>query len=371
MTVSRPTVLTFAAIAALTVLTACGGDDPPGEAGAVDSAAGTAGIVLAPQDLATAVTRTVTSVVLVSGNLDPAEVVQVRAQVPGTVQGVRVDRGTTVRRGAVLAVIEAAGVRSQAAAARAQEAVARQRLEASKRLYEAGAISAIEYQSAEAAYEAARAASAAASESAARATITSPIDGVVSARFVSGGEAVNPGQPLFTVVDASELELAGRVGVQDAARIRAGQAVTFTLDALPGQTFRGRVARVDPTADMATRQVGVYARLPNPGGRIVGGQYARGRIETGRSQTAVVIPEAAVLARAGDAASVYVLAGDRIARRQVTLGARDEDTGLVAVVSGLQAGERVLLNPSPDLGDGAAATVAADSARAAATGPAR
>lgn len=361
MTMSMKKTLAVALVA--TSLAACGGDDALARP---DSAAGqglAAPVVLGPQDVATATTRAISSAVLLSGNLDPADVVQVRAQIPGTVQGVRVDRGSTVRRGAVLAVIEAAGVRSQAAAARAQESVARQRLDASRRLYEAGAISSIEYQSALANYEAARAASSAASESASRATITSPINGVVSARFVSGGEAVSPGAALFTVVDATELELAGRVGVQEAARVRVGQPVTFTLDAFPNQAFRGRVARVDPTADPGTRQVGVYVRLANPGNRIVGGQYARGRIETGATRSTVVIPDAAVTGRSGDSAAVFVLTGNRVARRTVQLGERDDATGLVAVTSGLQAGERVLLNPAPDIGDGMAVSIAADAPR--------
>jgi RND family efflux transporter MFP subunit len=357
-------------LAALVALTGCGGDETPA-AGAADSVATANALVLAPSDLATAAMRPMGAAVMVSGNLDPADVVQVRAQVPGQVEGVRVDRGTAVRRGAVLAVIEAAGIRGQAAAARAQVAVAQQRLEASKRLFEAGAISSIEYKSAEAGYEAARAAADAAAESAGRATITSPINGVVSARFVSGGEAVNPGQPLFTVVDATELELAGRIGVADAARVRAGQAVTFTLDAFPGQSFRGRVARVDPTADLNTRQVGVYMRMPNVGGRIVGGQFARGRIETGTARNAIAIPEAAVFARSGEAGSVFVVTGNRIARRPVTLGARDAEAGVVAVVSGLNAGDRVLVSPSSEIADGTLVSIAADSVRAAPTGAAR
>jgi membrane fusion protein (multidrug efflux system) len=357
MTTSIRTIA-FAALAALAA--ACGGDTEPDTRDSAAGVAVAAPVVLGAQDIATATTRSISSAVTVSGNLDPADVVQLRAQVPGTVQGVRVDRGSTVRRGAVLAVIEAAGVRTQAAAARAQEAVARNRLEASKRLYEAGAISSIEYQSAQANYEAARATTAAASESAARATITSPINGIVSARFVSGGEAVNPGQALFTVVNASMLELAGRVGVQDAARVRPGQPVTFTLDASPNQLFRGSVARVDPTADPGTRQVGVSVRLANPGNRIVGGQYARGRIETGATESAVVIPEAAVTARSGTNGAVFVLNGNRVVRRAVTLGERDEATGLVAVVSGIQSGERVLLNPSPEIGDGTVVSIAAE-----------
>jgi RND family efflux transporter MFP subunit len=163
-------------------------------------------------------------------------------------------------------------------------------------------------------------------------------------------------------VNAAELELAGRVGVQDAARVGAGQPVTFTLDAFPNQVFRGRVARVDPTADPGTRQVGVYVRLANPGNRIVGGQYARGRIETGATQNAVVIPEAAVTARSGNNAAVFVLTGNRVVRRAVTLGERDEATGLIAVVSGIQKGERVLLNPSPEIGDGTVVSIAAETA---------
>lgn len=349
---------------------ACGKSD---SAAGVDSTT-VAPIVLSGQDIATAETRTIGAAVLVSGNLDPADVVSVKAQIPGTVTSVRVDRGTQVSRGQVLAVIEAQGIRGQAAgaaaqvaAAQAQRSVAQQRLDASKKLYDAGAISAIEYKTAQANLEAAdaqvavaRAGAAGASESAARATITAPISGVVSARAVSGGEAVSPGAELFTIVNATDLELDGQVGVQDAPRVRAGQAVTFTLDGYPGQVFRGSVARVDPTADPATRQVGVYVRLPNPGRRIVGGQYARGRIETGGTTSAVVIPEAAITSRSADSATVFAIVGNRISRRPVLLGARDEGTGLVAVLSGVRAGERVLMNPSSDIGDGTIVSIASD-----------
>lgn len=363
-----------ASVAMLLLLAACGGDEGPETAADSAAAASATSIVLAPQDLAVAELSAVGTGLTLTGNLDPSKIVEVRAQVPGVVAGVRVDRGSAVRAGAVLAVIEALGIRSQAAGAQAQVAAARaqlsvavQRLEGSKRLYEAGAISAIEYKTAQASVEAAqaqvaaaRATSAGAAESAGRATITSPVTGVVSARFVSGGEAVNPGAPLFTVVDARELELAGRVGVQDAARVRVGQPVTFVLDALPNQTFRGHVARIDPTADPGTRQVGVYVRLPNPNNSIVGGQYARGRIETGSTSSAIMIPESALSNRSGNAAVVFVLNTNRVSRRAVTVGARDDATGRVAVLTGLAAGERVLVSPSSDIGDGTRVSLAVD-----------
>lgn len=325
-------------------------------------------VVLSPQDIATAQTGTIGSTVTLSGNLDPAQVVELKAQVAGTVTGVRVDRGTRVSRGTVMATIEAQGVRSQAAgaqaqvaAARAQLAVAQQRLEGSKRLFDAGAISGIEYRTAQANVDAAqaqlaaaRAQAAGADESAARATIAAPISGVVSARAVSGGEPVSVGASLFTIVDASELELGGQVGVEEVARVHVGQPVTFNLDVYPNETFRGRVARVDPTADPGTRQVGVFVRMSNPGNRIVGGQFARGSIETGEAATAIIIPEAAVTNRTPTGGQVFVIAAEnRIAKRTVTLGQREQSSGRVVVTSGLQAGERVVLNPSSDIVDGA------------------
>lgn len=358
-------------LAAALVVSGCGKQTADGNA--ADSSE-VAPIVLNAQDIATVETRPIGASIIVSGNLDPADVVTLKAQVPGTVTGVRVDRGSRVSQGQTLAVIEAQGIRSQAAgaeaqvaAAQAQLALARTRLEASKKLYEAGAIAAIDYKTAQANVEAAeaqvaaaRASAAGATESAQRATITSPIDGIVSARSVSGGEAVNVGTDLFTIVNSSELELEGQVGVQDAGRVRVGQPVTFTLDAYPNQEFKGRVARVDPTADPGTRQVGVYVRMNNPGGRIVGGQYARGRIETGSSATALVIPDAAIVSRSADTASVFALAGNRVTRRSVRLGARDETTGMVAVLSGLNAGDRVLLNPSSDIGEGTLVSIPSD-----------
>jgi RND family efflux transporter MFP subunit len=331
-------------------------------------------VVLGPQDIATAQVGPVGSAVVVSGPLEPSERVTLRAQVPGVVSALRVDRGTTVRRGQVLAVIEAAGIRGQAAGARAgiaaaeaNAALARQRLEAARTLRQAGAMSEIDYRSAVAAYEAAqaqvamaRAQAAQSGEAAARTVITSPIAGVLSARMIENGEAVSPGDELFTVVNPSTLELEGSVAVADATRVRVGQPVEFTLDALPTERHRGRVARIDPTADPATRQVGVYVQLSNQGWRLVGGQFARGRIMTGASTTAVLVPETAVRETASGEREAFVVTNGRAVRRIVTLGPRDDAAGLVAVLTGVQAGERVIIAPTTDITDGTPVTVSGD-----------
>src|SRR5690606_13763425 len=127
---------------------------------------------------------------VLTGSLMPYRMVPVKAQVAGTVSEVRVDRGTRVRKGQVLATIDAEGIRGQAAAAEANLALATQRLESARILHEAGAMSDIDFNAAKAGYEAARAQAAAAAEQAVNTTIVAPIDGVVSVRQVETGEAV-------------------------------------------------------------------------------------------------------------------------------------------------------------------------------------
>ena len=370
---------------ALPALAACS----KGEGTTEDSAAAAspAAMVLGPQDVATAREGDAGAGLVLSGPLEPKERVTIRAQVPGTVRNLRVDRGSPVTRGQRLATIQAVGVTSQAAGARANVAaaeanlaVARQRRDAARTLRAAGAMSEIDlrtavaqYEAAEAQLAAARAQSASSGEAAGFTTIESPLTGVVADRMVEDGEAVNPGAALLTVVNARTLELAGQVGVADAGRVRAGQPVTFSLDAFPDEEFRGRVARVDPTADPGTRQVGVYVELANPTGRIVGGQFARGRIATGGAVVrGVLIPATAVQGGSADATtgSVFVVQGGRLARRTVTLGARDASTGMVVVLDGIRAGEQVIVVPSPDVKEGTPVTLPADASAGVSTGAA-
>ncbi|HEX6052844.1 MAG TPA: efflux RND transporter periplasmic adaptor subunit [Gemmatimonadaceae bacterium] len=362
-------------IALLALAAACNGAS---EAATADEDSAGAAVTLGPRDVAVARTIELGSSVTLRGSLEPAQTVTVKSQVAGTVRNLRVDRGSDVRRGQVLATIEAAGVQSQAAGARAQVAaaeaalaLARQRLEGARKLHAAGAMSDIDFRSAEANYEAAeaqlaaaRAQAATAGEAARRTTVTAPLTGSVSQRFVEEGEAVGSSDNLLTVVDTRVLELAGQVGIEEAQRVRVGQPVVFILDASPNQELRGRVARVDPRADPGTRQVGVYVQLPNSEQRIIAGQFARGRVITGTASREIAVPTTAVR-DTGAAAHVFVIENGRLAKRQVSLGARDESQGLVAIASGVREGERVLASPAPGTTDGLLVTVVADtSARA-------
>lgn len=341
--VSNRTRYRWIALAVLApTLAACGAGQSATEA--AQAAQDRDVLVLATDDVARATRSPMSTGVVLTGSLDPYQVVEIRAQVPGLVRNLRVDRGAAVTRGQTLATIEAEGIRSQAAAAQANLALAQRQLESARILHENGAMSDLDFTAVQAAFEAARAQAAAAQENAQYASVTSPITGYVSNRMISEGEAANPGAPLFTVVDTDSLELKGQIPVEQAARVRVGLPVEFTLSAYPGRVFRGTVARVEPTADPTTRQVGVYLRLDNTQHRLVGGLFATGRILTGTMEDAVVVPTAAVRSGAGGE-YVWVIEQGIVARRAIVTGERDETRGIVQIVEGLAGGEQVIAAP--------------------------
>jgi membrane fusion protein (multidrug efflux system) len=330
-------------------------------------------IVLSAQDVAEARIADVSTGVLLTGTLEPAERAALTAQVAGTLGPFTADRGSRVRRGQRLTTIQAAGVRSQAAGARAnvaaaeaQLAMARTQRDGQQRLYEAGAISRVQYENALASYAAAeaqvaaaKAQAAVANEAASYTVVTAPLAGVVSERPAEPGEAVASGDPILTIVNTATLELAGRIPVDEAGTVRVGQPVTFTLDAFPGRAFNGSVVRKDPAADPSTRQVGIYVRLPNSSGEITAGQFARGQVRGDRVVGAVTIPVTAVVG-SGTNASVFVIENNALARRAISLGPRDDASGVVAVTSGLKAGERVLARPTTAVVEGQPVIIGSD-----------
>jgi RND family efflux transporter MFP subunit len=354
-------------VVAFVLSAACGPEGPP-------PMAESTGLTLTTSDVVEARVASLTDAVSVRGPLDPGRTVPIRTQLNAIVRAVHADRGSRVRRGQVLVELEAEGARGQAAGAKAAVAAAEanlslvaQRLESARRLHDAGAISDLDlkgsetaFQAAEAQVAAARAQVATTTETESRSQIVSPIDGTVSDRAVEPGEAVRDGGLLMTVVDTRTLELRAQVGVDQAMKVKVGATVVFALDAASGRTFRGRVARVDPRADPLTRQVGVSSELPNANGTVVAGQYAHGRVLAGQPESMVSVPTGAVLDSAGQA-RVFVIEAGRLSRRDVTLGIRDDDQGLVGVRSGLRAGERVLARPSTGATDGMAVTMADDS----------
>lgn len=352
------------------VMASCGRKQGPAAtpAGNSPTSGGGAPLMLGPADVAMVTESSIAGGVLISGPLDPAVTVDIKAQIDGNLRNLQVDRGSAVSKGQSLATIEGAGLQGSASAAKAaiasalaDQAVADQSYGASQKLYAAGAISELELKTAAAQQrgaaarlENARTQADIAQENLKYANVSSPITGSVSARVVDEGQAVRKGDQLLTLVDTRVLELKGRIGVDDAVGVKIGQQVTFTLDASPGRSFEGRIVRIDPLADPGTRQVGVYAQLPNNNHQLVAGQYARGRIAVGGAGAhGLAVPSSAVRTEADGGRSVLVINNARVTKRPVEIGAIDQVNGLTIITKGLQKGEQVIVGTAA-IADGAA-----------------
>jgi RND family efflux transporter MFP subunit len=172
---------------------------------------------------------------------------------------------------------------------------------------------------------------------------------VIEKREIESGEHVARGATMFTVVRNDVLELAAAVPAKRATGVTAGQTVYFNAD---GREFTGRVARVSPTIDPATRAITVYVQIPNTSGALKGGTFASGRVVGKTAKDAIAIPLPAIRQGRDGSAFVYRIAGNVLEQRRITLGLVDEITGLAEVRQGLDEGDRVVVGNVGTLGAG-------------------
>jgi len=168
---------------------------------------------------------------------------------------------------------------------------------------------------------------------------SSPITGVVLQKMAIAGQYVAEGADLYLLADLSRVWLMAQVYEDELGRIRVGQPAEATVSALPGRSFRGRIAFVEPLLDRETRSDRVRIELPNPGGALKPGMFADARLELPASQ-AVTVPKSAVI-DTGNRKVVFVeTATDTFSARDVRTG--ESSTDRVAVLEGLREGERVV-----------------------------
>jgi RND family efflux transporter MFP subunit len=321
-------------------------------------------MILSAENLVTVATRRLESGPVLAGTLEAETSATVRAEVMGTVTAALVEEGERVSRGQILARIDAAALRDALLSAESAVRSAQQQLEVARRdadraaaLLRAGAVAEKQVEAArwnaaqaEAALADAGARRALATEQVAKTEARAPFAGVVSRRFASAGDTVQPGADLYAIVDPTRLRLAATVPAERLGELRPGVGVTFEVTGYPGETFTGAIDRVNPVADAATRQVGLYVTLPNPGGRLVAGLFAEGRVLT-HARDALALPLGAV-DETGLAPAVTRVREGRVERVDVQLGLRDERLEMVEVRSGLAAGDLVVTGAARGLAPG-------------------
>ncbi|MFB3921317.1 MAG: efflux RND transporter periplasmic adaptor subunit [Terriglobia bacterium] len=294
----------------------------------------------------------------------PNQDVRVSSLVPGRVEQMMVAEGDHVRSGAVLAKIDDRLLRDQARQAesaveqaRANLENARLNLDRNERLFQRGIAARKELEDArtqvsvdEAAMHQAEAAAALARLQVARAEVRSPLDGLVVKRWVSVGEQVDgtAAQPLFEVANLAEVELFGSVPAVYLQKIRIGQRLRISTDALPGKEFTARVVAISPAVDPATNVGLVRIRTANRADLLRLGMYLAAQLPLETHAQALVVPPQAVYRNQEGNPVVYRVRGEDAEAIPVRIGL--ETQARTELLGGVEAGDTIILTNGYGLG---------------------
>ena len=327
------------------------------------------------------------------GTLVAVRGVTLGAELPGLIRQVGFESGQAIRRGELLVRLDTSTEEAQLQAAQAEAVLARLALTRAESLRQGEANTQADLDAARARAQQAEAAVAGLDATIAKKTIRAPFDGRIAIRQVELGQVVSPGTPIASLQSVDPIHVEFWLPQQALADLRVGQEVQARTDTFPGQPWSGRITTINPEVDVATRNVRVRATLPNPDGRLRPGMFANVEVVSAEQRPVLLIPATAVMfAPYGD--SVFVLgappagegaggtptgaapkgeapraAGGLVAQQRfVRLGERRGD--LVAVASGLAAGETVVSSGAFKLKNGMAVVVKNDLAPDARLAPA-
>jgi membrane fusion protein (multidrug efflux system) len=185
---------------------------------------------------------------------------------------------------------------------------------------------------------------------------------------VSPGDIVSPGGALFTIIDPRSLRVEASVPTSALADVRVGAPVLFTVNG-SDRVLEGRVTRVSPMVDPATKQVRLLASVPNSAGTLVAGLFIEGRVAS-EKRVGVMVPETAV-DQTGIVPTLMRLKGGKVEKVEVQLGVRDEAAGALEVTTGIASGDTVLLGAARGISVGSSVVVSAPQDASPAATPAK
>lgn len=319
----------------------------------------------------------------VTGTLEPKFSADIKTQIPGLVKEVYVTQWVRVRKGQPLARIdvaeteaitkraEAAVVSAKAQLAQSQVSLSRAEREEARlvKLKEAGLATQqavddgrTETAAARARVDAAQAQIRVAQEELqqsrvrqAKGLVAAPMDGVIALRDINVGDLASDaaaGKPIFRIVDNRVLNLTVTVPSADSARVKVGQPLEFSVDALPGRFFSGKVMFINPELNAAERSLKVVAEVQNQSDLLKGGLFAKGRIVTGTRPAVLQVPRSVLGSydTTRQTAILFVAEGQTVRQRTLKTGIVNGE--LVEIREGLKAGEQYVSRGGFTLRDG-------------------
>jgi membrane fusion protein (multidrug efflux system) len=325
-------------------------------------------------------TDSIRNTIKLTGWMGANEVVDIKSKVSGRIESLQavrptgsegaggnsvpVEEGLTVTKGRQLAVIDHDMYLAQVASAGAAVKAAGIELADAERekkrivaLYEAGSVTeqskdkaATAAELAAARLDSAKAALELAQVDLRESTITSPIDGTVTKKYIDRGNLVRPGDPIVRVADMKTVKIIVAVAEKHAGEVAVGTPCEIRVDAVPDKVFDVQVYSVHPALDEQTHTIQVEIRLKNQELLLKPGMFARVALITERRDNVVVIPRDVILGGKVDRCYVYVAEGGIAHKRFVALGITE--AAKCEITAGLKPGETLVVNGMNFLADG-------------------
>jgi membrane fusion protein (multidrug efflux system) len=287
----------------------------------------------------------------------PDRDVKISALVAGRVNQILVTEGAAVKAGQLVARIDDSVLRDQWKQAKAVLDNARANEERQAKLFERGIAAGKEKEDAHRDFISAQAEFETAQLQLGRARVHSPINGVVSKRFVNVGEQVDgtANQPILEVADYDPIELLANLSTSYLPFVHEGQEVEVSTEAFGNMVFRGKVLSILPAIDATTGSATLRIQVPNPDLRLKGSMFATAKIVTGDHPHALFVP-ATALVTSNEEAKVFVIGSDsKVQERRVSPGWRDGNR--IEILNGVKSGEVVVTTGSYGLAEGMKVTV--------------
>ncbi|MCB1823098.1 MAG: efflux RND transporter periplasmic adaptor subunit [Candidatus Competibacteraceae bacterium] len=288
------------------------------------------------------------------GTLRADESVMVRPEIAGRVATIHFREGQKVRQGEPLVTLDQEEYQAQLASSAAQLALEESSYRRLQDMDRKNLTSQQNLDEGKAKLDTARAQQELNRVRLNKTVIRAPFDGVIGLRQISPGAYVKPGDDLVAMEGLGAMKLDFRVPETYLARLAVGQRLTARVDAYPEQGFEGVIYAIEPALDEETRTVLLRARLPNPGNKLRPGLFARVSLILERRENALTVPEQAIVP-VGQTTFVYRVVNGKAAMTPVKLGLRQP--GLVEILQGLDAGDRVVTDGQLKIRDGAAVQV--------------
>jgi len=276
---------------------------------------------------------------VVTGSILPSESIELRSEVSGKISGIFFQESQPVRKGQRLIKIDDDELVAQLEKQKYNKKLFEDNEFRQRKLLEKEAISQEEYDNALNRLRTTTADIKVLEAQIAETEVIAPFDGFIGFRYVSPGAYISPSTIIATIYSLDPAKIEFSIPARYASRVYVGSPIVFRQENNAEEPFKGEVYAIEPQIDPTTRTLKIRSKTPNPGGKLIPGQFVSIELILEHLDSAILVPTQAVIP-VQDGAKVYIVSGGKAKEVMVTAGDRTESK--LEILSGLKPGDTVI-----------------------------